>query len=246
MKVALCLYGQPRRAQEGHAILSQFMRRHPDVHFDVYLHTWYDPAQTHYDASPWRPIPPADLRVHADVLDFVLHAYRPVAHRVEAPRTFEIPNMETSLLFENSGAAHRRNLNNYLSQLYSRQSVRDLLVTSGRTYDLVVGTRFDFLNPIALDLHAVDPASLHVANFHLPRKLFPDNFLVASPDIFAHLFDAYQGLPSIMNDAQLLQRIQNEYHEAPVLATENVLLAQFLTRYTIDQVVYTPHIPDFR
>lgn len=244
MKVAFCLYGQPRRARDGHATCAALMARHPSIQFDVYLHAWHDPGHTHYDASSWRAIPASDLRVDANVAAFLLQHYRPVAFALEPPRSFNVPGLLESMLGRGSDAAHVRNASNCLSQLRSRQAVRDLVVASGRTYDLVIATRFDFLKPVAIDLHALDTSKMYVADFHRPRAIFPDNFVVASPEIFAHLFDAYDRLPSLMNDA-VLDRMLAVYHEPPALTTESILLANFLTRHTLDEVVYTRDIPDF-
>lgn len=242
MLVALCLYGQPRKAREGHANLATFMQNHPEVEFHVYLHAWHDARRTHYDASPWRSFTESDLRVDPDVDSFLLQCYRPVAWRIDPPpQTLDVPGIQASLLYRGSDAVQRQNLANTLSQLYSRQAVRDLVLASGRSYDLVVATRFDFLRPIALDLHRVDTRKLHVAHFHLPRVVFPDNFVVASPTLFLDFFNAYEDLGSVMNDDEL-----SRYGEPFNLTIESILLANFFRKHSLNDVIYTPDIPDFR
>ena len=239
MKIAFCLYGQPRNAREGHAVLQAFVDKHPHIQFDFYLHAWHDASLKIYDASPWRAIPESDLRVDADVAEFLLQAYRPVAHVFEPPKIFGVSALENSAMYANSPSTYQQNLQNTLSQLYSRQTVRNLVQ---QPYDLVVASRYDFRRPIDLNLHEIDQNKLHVANFHLPRVLFPDNFIVAPPRIFHDLFNAYDNLPIIINNPKILK----PHGEPFVLTIENILLANFLTQHTLEKVVYTPRIPDFR
>lgn len=247
MKVAFCLFGQPRRARQGHAILSAFMQRNPDVSFDVYFHVWHDPSQTHYAASPWRPIDEAELRVDKDVVEFLLEAYRPVSWKIEPPRPkFDIPGIEQSPLFQNSNRELQANVTNSLSQLYSKQAVRDLVKKSGVEYDMVVASRFDFLNPIDINLHELDVSKMYAPAFHLPRAIFSDAFLIAGPAIFFPLFNAYADLPYLMNARNLHEYVQTTYHEPAVLATEAIMLAAFVDKFDVrNHIVYTPAIPDF-
>lgn len=249
MKVALCLYGQPRQAAKGHKVLNDFLRRQgPDVSVEVYLHAWHNPLAPTYDVSPWRAMSDDELRVQPDIVDYLLAAYRPVAYRIDKPIPLDVPGIRDSILFRNSSPEVQRNLQNTLCQMYSKQAVRDLLMASDKQYDFVVASRFDFLVPIQLSLHKSDPSKLYVADFHRPRHIFPDNLVFCGMHIFQHLFDLYEeGISNIMNDHSLLQRVFEEYNEAPNLTAEFLLFATFIKHYenTNHVVVYSSEIPDF-
>jgi hypothetical protein len=249
MRVALCFFGQPRQARKGIATFRDLIQRHAhDVEFDVYFHAWHDPLQTRYAASPWRNIPEEDLVVDPSIIDSLLQAYRPVAHLVEPPKTtFDIPGIETSPFWAYSTPAVRTNLVNTLSQLYSRQRVRDLVSQHGRRYDLMIGSRFDFLKPIPVLLASLDRSKLYVSDMHVPRPIFPDNLVITNPDLFSSLFNAYRDLQGILVSPELAQNLLHVHGEVPNLALETLLFAAFLHRYggVKDLVVYTPAIPDF-
>lgn len=244
MKVAYCLYGQPRLAQRGHDNIAAFLR-HQNVSVDFYIHVWHDPEKTHFDSSPFRAISATELQIDKDTIQFLLEAYRPVSCLIERPRTLSVPGIQKSIMFQNSDDITRTNLNNALSQMYSKQRVRDLLSPKAHEYDLVIASRFDFVNPIRLDLTTLEKDKLHVADFRLPQAIFPDNLVVCNPDMFLRMFNAYADLERIMNDQALHHKMQR-YGEQAVLITENILFASFLKHFSVEKdVIFTPQIPDF-
>lgn len=248
MKVAFCLYGQPRLAQRGHENIAAFVRRqHADVSFDFFFHVWHDPNKSYYDASPWRQIPQKELCIDKDLMPFLFDAYRPVMWKIEKPTTLNdmISDIETSILFQHSDVSKKMNVHNTLSQLYSRQCVRNLVFQTSTVYDMIVSSRFDFLKPIEVDLKSLDPSKLYVSDLHVPRKVFPDNFMISNPTIFFSMFNSFNDLPNIMNDQALHQTVQT-FGEQADLGVENILFASFLKHFSIeDKVVYTCEIPDF-
>lgn len=252
MRVALCFFGQPRQARKGLATFRELMQRNAnDVEFDVYFHAWNDPSQTRYAASPWRNIPEEDLVVDPHIIDFLVDAYRPVAHLADLPRTtfdIDVPGLHASPFWKHSSPTLQANLVNTLSQLYSRQKVRDLVVEHGRQYDLIIASRFDFLRPVAVQLACLDSSKLYVSDMHVPRPIFPDNLMITSPDLFMSMFNSYSDLPEILFSPPLLHLLWHVHGEAPNLSTETLLFAAFLHHFgsrTTDLVVYTPGIPDF-
>ena len=242
MKVAYCLYGQPRLAKRGHENIAAFLQ---NVTVDFYIHMWHDPEKTHFDSSPWRAIPATDLQIDKNIIPFLLEAYRPVSCQIERPRTLDVPGIQESLMFQNSDEIKRANLNNTLSQMYSKQCVRDLLAPRAHEYDLIIASRFDFVNPIQVDLRELNRDKLYVADFRLPQAIFPDNFIVCNPDMFLRMFNAYGDLEKSMND-QALHHTMNLNGEQAVLVTENILFASFLKYLSVENhAVFTPQIPDF-
>lgn len=248
MLVALCLFGQPRQALKGYATFLELMQRNDEVEFDVFFHAWHDPAQTRYMASPWRRIPEEDLAVDPAIIDKLVHAYRPVSYLVEPPPvSFDLSRLKASPFWDASDARVQANIVNTLSQLHSRQKVRDLVLRHGRGYDMIIGSRFDFLRPLLLDLKALDPGKLYVSNMHVPRCIFPDNLVIANPCIFFRLFNAFCDLDAVLFSRPVVQLLGHVYGERPNVTTETILFATFLRHFgdVVGHVVYTPSIPDF-
>lgn len=245
MKVAYCLYGQPRLAQRGHNNITAFLKRQ-NVTVDFYFHVWHDPTKTHFDSSPWRAIPADELEIKKDTIRFLLDAYMPTLCQIECPRTLDVPAIQESIMFHNSDHITRTNLNNTLSQMYSKQRVRDLVAPRAHEYDLIIASRFDFVKPIELDLKRLNPSKMYVADFRLPQTIFPDNFVVCNPNMFLRVFGAYADLEIMMNDRTLHHKMKSFHGEQAVLITENILFASFLRHFSVqDHVVFTPLIPDF-
>ena len=53
VRVAYCFYGQPRRVEEGYTTVESLIRRHPDVQFDFFYHTWYDSSKPKENDDSW-------------------------------------------------------------------------------------------------------------------------------------------------------------------------------------------------
>jgi hypothetical protein len=246
MRVALCLFGQPRAARRGLATFYRFMRRqHEDVHFDVFFHAWHDPAQTTYAACPWRNIPAEDLRVDPHVIDFLVDALQPIDYLVDPPQTvFDTPpELDASPFWTNTAPELRKNLVNTLSQLYSRQQVYELVKKHGVTYDVVIASRFDFFQPIGLDVASLDVTKLYVSNLLRPRHIFPDQFIIGNPAMVFSLMNAYNSLPSFLFSPHIVERLRDQ-REPAVLSSEMLLFAAFLNEHDVDgNVVYTDLIP---
>lgn len=242
MKIAYCLYGQPRMAKRGHENIKTFLQ---NVSVDFYMHVWHDPEKSHFECSPFRTIPQSQLEIEKDTIQFLLEAYRPVSCLIERPRILTLEDIQSSHMFHNSNDITRNNLNNTLSQMYSKQRVRDLLAPRAYEYDLVISSRFDFLNPICIDLQQIDASKLYVADFHRPRVIFPDNLVICNADMFLRLFNAYSDMHIIINDRALHNKMQ-ENGEQAVLTPESILFASFLRHFSVEgHVVFTEQIPDF-
>lgn len=66
VRIAYCLYGQPRNFTEGCKIIKKFVENH-DV--DFYYHTWTLPNEkTFYSHSEYRNIPKEDLKGDKDII----------------------------------------------------------------------------------------------------------------------------------------------------------------------------------
>lgn len=251
LKIAFCLYGQPREYSKGYESIRKFLDRHDDIEVDFYFHTWIPEAReegAYFEASPWRKINRDSLRAESDAISKLNALYKPVDFSCHSPIVFRYEGLKNSICYKNTVNPRKiANINNTLSQMYSRNTVRDLLEQNlaGRDYELVITTRFDHLKDVKLDLHKIDPQKFYVSDQLLPRKILPDNFAVTGIDNYLKIYNIYRDLPRMANDSALDREVK-EHGEVFELNAEELLFASYLYQFgNVDKVVYTDLIPCF-
>lgn len=191
MKVALCLYGQPRHLQQGY----QSIKKHIlDVYKpDVFYHTW--DSKDNYQVSPWRKnictLPLKDIR---DVEEL----YKPTRYAIEIPKTFDVDKTTPGFLM--TPFYQHNNVNNVASQIHSRQIVRNLLenyvIETKTNYDLVIMTRFD-INIESLPEPKKD--KIYFTSDYPERPyFFNDNLFMSNYTAFLQVFDIEPNLTRYM------------------------------------------------
>lgn len=188
MRVALCLYGQPRHLLQGY----DHIRKHILEKYkpDVFFHTW--DSKEDYRVSPWRRIDNTPL----DDVTQVAHLYKPVKHVVEPSKVFDVD--KNTLGYKNTPDSQKLNASNILSQIQSRQMVRDLL--EGETYDLVIMTRFD----IGIQsLPSFTAGKILFSDQHR-EGVFEDNFVMCDQRDFLRLFDIEKNLSRYTSQGVIL------------------------------------------
>lgn len=243
VKIAYCLYGQPRNLAEGHRIISTFVEKY-DV--DFYYHTWTLPNEhVKYEHSHYRHVKDTDLKYEANIIDKINVLYQPKTYAVDPSVTFTYTHSAdfmNSIMYSNTEHRNRLNISNALSQYYSKQKVRDLLYDEIRktnvTYDFVICSRFDMLKPIFIDLHRLNPHKVYVSDINLPRYIFSDAMVISNVDSFLNMFNVYNNLHNIINDTDL-QRLVETYNEKFVFVPECLLFSNYLYYYkNTDNVEY--------
>jgi hypothetical protein len=180
MKVALCLFGQPRHIDIGyHSIKEKIL----DVyHPDVFYHVWSQPLQG-YEVGVWRE---QSTSIFSDV-EYVRQLYQPKQYIAEEGRKFyPFPESNGYKLWWG-----KNNTSNCLSQLYSRRRSRDMLLSysqmQNKTYDIVIMCRFDLL------INDLPVISLPLNNLfftadHQDRIIFGDIIIISPFNDFITLF----------------------------------------------------------
>ena len=237
VRVAYCFYGQPRRVEEGYTTVESLIRRHPDVQFDFFYHTWYDSSKPiqEYVASPWRDLGAKELSISSDVLGRLHEVYVPKASTYSTPIQFDLSGIKGSLLYTNTESRKLPNINNLLSQLYSIQQVRntvfDYVQTTKTVYDFIVLSRFDFLKPISINFHTLRTDTLYVSDTLATKKLYC-NYAISNYATFLHHANIYDNLKNLINNRELCKLFraitQTECHLNP----EELKLMNYLYYYT--------------
>ena len=105
MKVAFCLYGQPRMLDEGYKYIQAFMNNNKDVEFDFFYHTWYikttDDTPLYYESAPWRNISINELIIKKDIINRINELYKPKVSCYDPPMHFD-SIINPSIIYENT------------------------------------------------------------------------------------------------------------------------------------------------
>ena len=229
MRIALCLYGQPRNYEKGYeTIKKHILDKYNSV--DVFFHAWETDKE--YEASPWRPVNKNKVN-----LEEVVNLYKPKSYLIEKSMTF-FPPLGNGY----DKTSHKNNCSNILSQFYSRTSVRNVFLnycqTNSKEYDIVIVTRFD-INIIKLP-SVLNSLNISFCMFHQDRPLiFNDNMIISGVENFIKLFNFYPNLNRFVIQGP---NTKNDYghmkHSEYILNGTAINAEEFLSASLIDNDLF--------
>ena len=248
MKVAVCLFGQPRNYKKGHEVLSQFLKKQ-DVVADFFYHAWTLEPGRIYPSSPHRNINLSSLTYNQNTITELNELYKPIAHYHEPQKTeFNPERFANTLAYKNTvNSKKKENMNNVLSQMYSRTIVRDLLnnhiFKNKISYNKVIMTRFDYSATLDFNLDDLDASYTYVAGKNYPQRcILPDTFIIAPQSVFLEWFTLYTTLEDVLNNKELYTEMK-KYGELLEINPEEIIMANYLYHnVTLDLVKYVPFI----
>ncbi len=204
-KAAICLYGQPRLYNKGYNYISKFIEENSkEYDIDIFIHTWWDTSVvgSYYKCSPWRNIQESDLIIDKDTINNLQKIYKPKVLLSEIPKTFnnDIAKLENTELFKNTPQNLQNNINNYISNLYSKYKVcmlfQDYCKNNNTEYDIIISSRFDILLDMNIKLDELISNKIYaykVNRFHLA-----DHFIVfTNSDLFINYSNTYNNIGKI-------------------------------------------------
>ena len=210
MKIAICLYGQPRDYKNGYNCISNLIKVNNQNIYDIFFHCWIN-DNIKYECSPWRKIDEKILFIENKTVveNDILELYKPISYLFDKPLDknsdvllMEIEYIKKSIAYLNSNNIKKNNIYNILSQIYSRSKVKDLfekyIISTKTNYDMVISTRFDgFKFPKNININKYKKNKIYISSMHLPRYIIPDNFLIIPPEIYINWFDLYNNIKNI-------------------------------------------------
>jgi hypothetical protein len=252
VKIAYCLYGQPRNYSEGFKNIKKFVGNY-DV--DFYYHTWTLSNENEtYHTSEYRNVNVEYLKYDKDIINKINLLYKPKAFLHEESRFFNVEKSDfflNSIAYLNTSEHNKKGfrISNTLSRYYSQQQVRNLLYETIEkekiSYDFVITSRFDFLNKININLDNIDNQKIYVSNILIPRYIFADAILILNVETFLKLFNLYDNLPNLINNEEVNSLVKS-YNETLIIVNESLLFSNYLYHYkNITNVEYI-NLPDFR
>ena len=226
MRIACLLYGQPRDYIEGHRkIYNLFNQNHVQV--DYFFHCWLIQENETYKS---RRILDShiDYNNSKNAFNDLIKLYKPVEYEFENSKEFThtIPN---HFIHPNI------NVNNTLSQMYSRNKVRNLFKSyvdkESKMYDFCIMTRFDNIYELPnIDINSLKQRVYIDSEHRNKMYIFPDNFIIMPQDICIKWFNIYDELYNILNNQELKNKM-NEYNEPFVINAEHIIFAKYLFEF---------------
>jgi hypothetical protein len=236
MKVAFCLYGQPRDYKRGFEVINKFVGTQQNTQFDFFFHAWTLEKGGVYPSGSWRNLGPDDLAYNENMVTDLKNMYKPVLCLFETQIVKFNPQIYVnSLVYENTTSSNARaNVDNVFSQMYSRNKVRDILKyhieSTGTVYNCVICCRFDYKDSIELDLALIDCSKVYAANIYSPRKIISDNLLIIPTDVFVVWFDFFSHLNTILTSREIFNDMKR-HSENLVINPEEMLFANYLFHF---------------
>jgi hypothetical protein len=249
MRVAICLFGQPRNYQKGYEVLTHFLKQQKDVTADFFYHTWtLEPGRIYPTFSP-RHISISNLTYNQNTISELNKLYKPIAHSYETQKIdFTPQRFETTLAYKNTVSPKKKeNMNNVLSQMYSRSVVRNLLnqhiLSTNTYYNTVILTRFDYGGALDFKLSNLDLSYTYVAGKNYPQRcILPDTFIMAPQATFLDWFAIFENMDRVLNTADIYNSVK-KYGETFEINPEEIILAHYLFHNsTLNRVKYVSFI----
>jgi len=249
-KIAFCLYGQPRCYKTGFDNINKFVTSNTsDYTFDFFFHTWIINENERYNVSPWRNINNNEM-IHNNCETDLISLYKPSAYEFEKQiDQFDENLYINSIVYNNAPNYIKKNTNNILSQFYSKNKVRNILCNyinnKNEKYDAVIVCRFDYQNPININLNNINLSYISISHFQKPINILPTSFLIAPVEVFQKWFTFYENFHNINNNIDLSLKMQ-KYNVEYILNAENMELANFLYFFNnFDNINFTNSILNF-
>jgi hypothetical protein len=244
MKIAFCLYGQPRCYKKGYEVFKEWLEFNNiniEKEVDFFFHTWtLEPGET-YNASPYRNIPVEELKYTDTVEGDLIDLYNPVNfifQKQKPPTFFPVDYIKSSISYQNIRSEKTKDsVPNVLSQLYSLSQVHKLcknhVENTGTEYNFIIVSRFDFQNSLKrIKLCDWDyKKDIMLVDSHYPRKLISASFIIMPPSIFFVWMNMYNDLDKFIHNLEIVE-IMKSINEEWIFNTEEIYTASYLYHFS--------------
>ena len=253
MKVAWCLYGQPRDYEEGYKNIINYITNEK-VECDFFFHAWYNNNNI-ISQSPWakernnRLKKSNNIIITNETINDVIKLYKPKKYCTENERLFSFN--ESSILYNQT--LNKDNINNCLSCLYSTESSIQILNTyikdTNTNYDIIFISRFDFLKPINIKLNSINKNNIYASNKHIVnnRMLICPTLLCGNYEkLYKFIGSLYSNLSEIKDNIEIDTFLKNKSETKLYINHEEIFMAIFLYKnLSTNDIIFTSNIPDF-
>jgi hypothetical protein len=230
MKIALCLYGQPRFFSVNNTIIEHIINPYQP---DIYMHTWWskDDVGSTYSSAPWATIDPrSDICVYEDTPTRLIKKYNP--KKIHYDKLNLLQNISKDKFDFDMKC-----------MFYSIQQVVNYTLDSDIIYDAIVLTRYDARIKL-FDMNVLIGRSEQLVvpentNKKYPPGIFNHNLIVSTPESMK----IYSGIYNFIDE--YLPKCDSKIHEELI---KYYLEQVGLTAYKdtrLCQTFFRSHLEDF-
>ena len=230
MKIALCLFGQPRyisnsRIFEHHkkAIYSQ-----GDV--DVFTHYWFDSNKDTFERSDWSYS--ENLTISKDTVEIIESRYKP-KNQIFEPQIDFTPSPKIKKIVDNlkdQRFNNDKNIFNIYSQLYSIeksiQLFQDYSKENSIKYDFIILTRFDVILWSFPKLTNLERKKYYIGGYNNVGGSYPGF------NDYIHILD-----PELSDGCKILNNIEKSLEDCDSLCIEEIKQAALAKKYCYPKIV---------
>jgi hypothetical protein len=240
MNVAICLFGQPRFFEECSKNILKIVENNPSCVFDFYCHTWWSENMIGQKYSGQRQSRWRRDCIKKETPTKLMELYNPKKIKIEEPIDFSQHKVFKQLVqtteYKKMGRYRKQDIPPTLSQLYSRNSVLNLLIKSEIKYDYVVLVRYDYdghdeqqfgeivnwnFNKLQKKLYVVDD------NPAFKSPYFGDMIFVMNYEQI-NFINVFDNILDLMSNDKLKEFIRNEYNIHSSLCVHYLYLLNYI------------------
>ena len=229
MKVALCLFGQPRFLGNPHPFRSHKKYILDKYYTDCYCHLWWKAGLKEFDANPWAFKTQTCSTTPVEPLPLIRSQYNPIKIVVEEPRDFKLTDSTFNLtrkIFSKDFRWSEKVLSNICSHLCTIESaVR--LIDKNINYDFIIVSRYDNFIHHVPDLYKLDNTKFYLSDHHFR---FPDLMYIFGPKFIESQY-------TYSNMDFLAENQLNNFWEP---SAECYKYFNYLDKFSIDDLIRIP------
>jgi hypothetical protein len=247
MKIAYCLYGQPRDYENGYKNIMNYIKSQ-EIECDFFFHAWYN-NNDFISQSAWAEKRNGKIKITQETLLNVINLYKPKDYIIEEEKKFSFTEYDSLMYKETKNKLH---ISNVMSSLYTTQSSFNIMNDYNKkyniNYDFIFVSRFDFLKQINLNLKEININYIYSSDIHFinKRKLISPALICGEYNKIYKLHNKlFSNIINICNNVEI-KYILNKYNFSMIINHEELVMANlFYNKLSIDDIIFTPDIPNF-
>lgn len=195
MRVALCMFGQPRVINNPYTFQSHEEWIIKKYNTDVFTHSWISEKETSFNYSDWVKLEYIDFE-DKNTADIILDKYKPKQFKFEQPRSFILDDTSRNKV-KDLAYYSLNNENNILSHLYSLSTSLSLI---DEIYDWVIISRYDNYIRYIPNLNELSSNGLYITTDY--GNHFPDHMILGGQKQIMSL-NCYNLIPELCNEINI-------------------------------------------
>ena len=196
MKVALCMFGQPRVINNSYTFQSHEEWIIKKYNADIFTHSWISGKEIIFNYSDWVKSEEYVDYEDKNTIDIILKKYQPKKFKFDQPRSFTLDNISRNKV-KDLEYYSLNNENNILSHLYSLSTSISLI---DEIYDWIIISRYDNYIKYFPDLNELNSDGLYITTDY--GNHFPDHMIFGGQKQITSL-NCYNSIPQLCDEINI-------------------------------------------